>query len=60
MKQKLENLEVDKYSWIDGTEIVADTFTMNSSKTKGLKEIIEENLFINAVTRDNLVKIEYA
>ena len=40
LKEQLEDMEVEQYSWIYGAEIVADVFTKTGSKVDGLKEIV--------------------
>ena len=47
-----------QYSWIEGTEIVADTLTKEVSKRKELDEIIDGNQFEHGQTKDNLVTYE--
>ena len=58
LKQLLEEKDVEQYSWIEGTEIVADALTKEGSKRKELDEIIGENKFEHAQTKDNLVTYE--
>ena len=58
LKQNLEDKEVDRFSWIPGTEIVADIFTKQGSVRKSLEEILIWNEFKHAQTEDNLVVYE--
>ena len=58
LKQNLEDAEVDRFSWIPGTEIVADIFTKQGSVRKSLEEIVTWNEFRHAQTEDNLVVYE--
>ena len=55
LKQELEDGEILGYSWIQGEEIVADIFTKQGSKREALDEIVRENRFRHAQTKDNLV-----
>jgi len=55
LKQMLEDGEINSYSWIAGTEIVADVFT---KFTESLDEILLENVFRHAQTQENLVIYE--
>ena len=50
--------EIIAYSWIEGAEIVADVFTKKGSKRDVLEEIVLENKFKHAQTKDNLVVYE--
>ena len=54
LKQTLEDGEINSYSWIAGTEIVADVFT----KRESLDEIVLENKFRHAQSEDDLVLYE--
>ena len=58
LKQTLEDGEINSYSWIEGTEIVADVFTKTGSERESLDEIVLENIFRHAQTEDNLVVYE--
>ena len=58
LKQELEDGEILGYSWIQGEEIVADIFTKQGSKREALDEIVRENRFRHAQTKDNLVVFE--
>ena len=58
LKQMLEDDEIGQYSWIEGSEIVADVFTKPGSKREVLDEIIQKNEFRNAQSVDNIVMIE--
>ena len=58
MKQTLEDGEVEQYSWIEGTEIVADVLTKQGSFKESLDEIIKDNKFRHAQNKDNLVVYE--
>ena len=55
LKQELEDGEILGYSWIQGEEIVVDIFTKQGSKREALDEIVRENRFRHAQTKDNLV-----
>ena len=55
LKQNLEDGEVDRFSWIAGTEIVADVFTKQGSERESLNEIVSMNVFRHAQNMDNLV-----
>ena len=58
LKQALEEGEISRFSWIEGTEIVADVFTKQRSKRESLDEIVLENRFRHALSKDNLVMFE--
>ena len=58
LKQSLEEGEIVGYSWIQGEDIVADVFTKQGSKRDALEEIVQENEFKHALTKDNLVVFE--
>ena len=58
LKQNLEDAEVDRFSWIPGTEIVADVFTKQGSARESLEEIVTRNEFRHAQSEDNLVVYE--
>ena len=58
LKQNLEDAEVDRFSWIPGTEIVADVFTKQGSSRESLEEIVTRNEFRHAQSEDNLVVYE--
>merc|ERR1712105_492971 len=58
LKQNLEDGEVGSFAWIVGTEIVADVFTKQGSQREALDEIVLDNVFRHAQTRDNLVVFE--
>jgi hypothetical protein len=57
LKQLLEDGEISRYSWIEGSDIVADVFTKAGSKRDVLDEIILENKFKHAQSEDNLVVV---
>ena len=57
-KQSLESGDVMGYSWIQGEEIVADVLTKRGSRREALNEIVLENKFSHAQTRDNWVSYE--
>ena len=57
-KQALESGDVMGYSWIQGEEIVADVLTKRGSRREALNEIVLENRFSHAQTRDNWVSYE--
>ena len=50
LKQNLEDGEINIFSWIAGTEIVADVFTKQGSQREILDEIVLENVFTDAKT----------
>ena len=56
LKQSLEDRSVEQFSWIEGKEIVADIFTKEGSKREALEEIIKDNFFRHAKSKDNLLK----
>ena len=58
LKQNLEDGEVASFAWIAGTEIVADVFTKQGLQREALEEIVLDNTFRHAQTRDNLVVFE--
>ena len=58
LKQNLEDAEVERFSWIPGTEIVADVFTKQGSERDSLEEIMSRNVFRHAQTEDNMVIYE--
>ena len=47
--------EIIAYSWIEGAEIVANVFTIKRMERDVLEEIVLENKFKYAQTKDNLV-----
>ena len=53
----LEDGEISRYSWIEGSEIVVDIFTKPGSRREVLEEIIQKNEFRHAQSVDNLVVI---
>jgi len=58
LKQNLEDGEVDRFSWVAGTEIVVDVFTKQGSEREFLDEIVTGNVFRHAQNMDNLVIYE--
>ena len=58
LKQNLEDGEVDRFSWIAGTEIVADVLMKHGSERESLNEIVYGNVFRHAQNMDNLVVYE--
>ena len=46
------------FSWIAGTEIVADVFTKQGSQREELEEIVKKNVFKHAKNEDNMVYLE--
>ena len=48
LKQNLEDAEVDRFSSIPGTEIVADVFTKQGSVRESLEEIVTRSKFRHA------------
>ena len=48
LKQLLEDGEISRYSWIEGSQIVVDIFTKAGSKRDALDEIILKNKFRHA------------
>ena len=55
LKQSLEDKDVARYSWIIGSEIVADALTKQGPPRQSLEEIVTQNVFRHALTNDNLV-----
>ena len=55
LKQSLEDEDVARYSWIIGSEIVADALTKQGPPRQSLEEIVTKNVFRHALTKDNLV-----
>ena len=53
LKQSLESGDVLGYLWIQREEIFADVLTKRGSRREALKEIVIENRFRHAQTRDN-------
>ena len=58
LKHNLEEREVDSFSWIAGTEILADVFTKQGSQREELEEIVKENIFRQGKTEDNMVYLD--
>ena len=58
LKQSLERGDILGYSWIQGEEIVVDVLTKQGSRREALQEIVMENKFRHAQTRDNWVYYE--
>lgn len=58
MKEFLETENVDSYSWIEGTKIVADVFTKEGSQRDKLDDIVRKNKFLNGASWDNIVTYE--
>ena len=58
LKQSLERGDILGYSWIKGEEIVADVLTKQGSRREALQEIVMDNKFRHAQTRDNWVVVE--
>ena len=58
LKQNLEDVEVKRFSWIPGNQIVADVFTKQGSDRESLDEIMSKNIFRHARTKDNMVIYE--
>ena len=58
LKQSLEDGEISQFSWISGSEIVADVFTKQGSERAALEEILIENEFRNSLSSDNMVIYE--
>ena len=58
LKQNLEDKEVYSFSWIAGTEIVADVFTKQGSQREELEEIVKKNVFKHVKSEDNMVYLE--
>ena len=57
-KQNLQDGEINSFSWIAGTEIVADIFTKQGSHRAILDEIVLDNVLKQAKNKDNLVCFE--
>ena len=58
MKQNLEDGEIAQFSWIPGSEIIADIFTKQGSEREALKEINQKNEFRHSLSVDNIVVFE--
>merc|ERR1712074_366130 len=58
LKQSLEEGEISQFSWIPGTEIVADVFTKQGSERAALEEILIENKFRDSLSSDDMVVYE--
>ena len=58
LKQNLEDAEISQFSWIPGSEIVADIFTKQGSEIEALEEIMIKNEFRNSLSTDNMVIFE--
>ena len=58
LKQNLEDADVDRFSWIPGSEIVADALMKQGPPRESLEEIVTRNEFRHALTEDNLVVYE--
>ena len=58
LKQNLEDADVDRFSWIPGSEIVADALTKQGPPKESLEDIVVRNEFRHALTMDNLVMYE--
>ena len=58
LKQNLKDAELERFSWIPGTEIVVDVFTKQGSERDLLEEIMSRNVFRHAQTVDNMVIYE--
>jgi hypothetical protein len=58
LKQTLEEGEISQFSWIEGTEIVADVLTKQGSRRESLDEIVKRNRFRHAQSKDNQVVFE--
>ena len=52
LKQALEEGEIKGFSWIEGAEIVADVFNKQGSKREALEEIVRENRFKHALSKN--------
>ena len=55
LKQSLEDNDVARYSWIIGSEIMADALTKQGPPRQSLDELVTKNIFRHALTNDNLV-----
>ena len=58
LKQNLEDAEISQFSWIPGSEIVADVFTKQGSEREALEEIMYKNEFRHSLSSDNMVIFE--
>ena len=58
LKQNLKDGEVKRFSWIAGTEIVADVFMKQGSERETLNKIVSRNVFRHVQNMDNLVVFE--
>ena len=54
LQHNLEDGEIDSFSWIVGTEIVADVFMKQGSQRETLDEIVLNNIFRHAQNTDNM------
>ena len=54
----LKDVDVDRFSWIPGSEIVADALTKQGPPRESLEEIVARNEFRHALTEDNMVIYE--
>ena len=58
LKQNLEDEEIAQFSWIPGSEIIADIFTKQGSEREALEEIMNKNVFRHSLSADNVVIFE--
>ena len=58
MKQNLEDEDIAQFSWIPGSEIIADIFTKQGSEREALEEITQRNVFRHSLSADNVVIYE--
>ena len=58
LKQNLEDEDIAQFSWIPGSEIIADIFTKQGSERKALEERTQKNVFRHSLSADNAVIYE--
>ena len=58
LKQNLEDEDIAQFSWIPGSEIIADIFTKQGSEREALEEITQKNVFRHSLSTDNVVIYE--
>ena len=58
LKQNIEDEEIAQFSWIPGSEIIADIFTKQGSEREALEEIMNKNVFRHSLSSDNKVIFE--
>ena len=58
LKQKLEEKDVESYSWLQDEEMVADILTKEMKDKFGLDEIVREKKLRCVISADNTVTAE--